>query len=418
MHSKINKILIIVILYSVSFLGFVQKAQAQTCTPEICLAANCESGSIYSSSLKDMSDAISDKINEVYDNVMTAVDNMDSRVSDAIMTFSGIDTFSSEKNSAKLIKAKEAIFQAERRFLREEKTYQHMQISNPGAAFKQEMLLKTFMPGTQVLTRAVRQNLYNDHTVRTELMHEKYYTDKDNLVDRSYSQGTISGIAKLYATHKDFFCNAAGANKPADCGEEAFDQGVEMGDQMFEIYLGEGTWPREQVQKSIELMQFYLGINPPDLPNTSDFSSGEGQRAYLNYQQRLAKNNFLTYMLSYLAAKRAPTNEAQTAIANVQKESAGCEVISDGNKNLCKSYDANIVVQQNKASMAEMNRTMYFDRLMNASFLGKTVSGTMGLEKDRTLMMADSLRQDYDAYQMDKMITGALAGYYAGMVGE
>lgn len=420
MRNRINKIAAIIALSGTVTLAVPPKVSATPfCNSIICLGAGpCESGIALSTGFVMLEQSFLTKLKKVYKDVMNAVDEMDARVADAIMTFSGVDTFASERNTTRLIKAKEAIFQAERRFLREEKSYEDMQLSVPGTLFKQQMLLQAFMPGTQAVTRAARQDLYKDHTIRTELMHEKYYSDKTNLVDRSYNQGTIAGIAKLYATHRDFFCNAAGANKPADCGEEAIDQGVEMGDQMFEIYLGEGTWPTEQVQKSIELMQFYLGINPPDLPNTSDFNSGEGQRAYLNYQARLAKNNFLTYMFSYLAAKRAPSNQAQTAIADIQKEAAGCEQVTDQNRELCDMYQKNIINKQNMASMAEMNRTLYFDRLMNFGFMSKSLDNTMGIQKDKTLMMADNLKQDYEAYQMDRMITAAMAGYFATLVGE
>jgi hypothetical protein len=388
-------------------------------TPQNCATiAFCATMSEETKALKNVDKGFVKKLKEVAKKIFQAIDDMDNHVAKSIQIASIVQTHATRLMSDERTKVKEVISKARQRFAQEENTYRNMIVSNPGKNFVDQTTLKSYTPAGEVLTRAVRQTLYQEQTTHTELVNEQFYDDESNKRSRAYHQGTIAGMAKIYETHTNFFCNAAGANKPAQCGSESSSEGVKMGDQMLEIYFGDGTWPKEQVQQAIELMKFYLGISPPDLPNTSDFSTGEGQRAYMEYQAGLARNNFMTYILTYLASRRAPTIEGQGEIAANRKKAAGCDVVTDMNRDLCSYYDKIVESSDNQSSMAQLNRILNFERVMNNGFMNKAVSDTMGLEKDRALMLADSIKQDYDAYQMDKMITATMAGYYASLVGN
>jgi hypothetical protein len=391
------------------------KAVCVPATPQNCASvAFCSTPQQDNNAFKKADQGFVKKLKSVADDILTAMDEMDTKVSKAILNFSAITSNAIQNFTADRVKTMNLIFKAEQQLLQEEKKIESIQLATPGKQLKEQMVLKTYWPSTVFLTRAIRQQLYEDQSHKIELEHEDFYTDRSNLQKLSYNQGTIAGIAKLYETHKNFFCNAAGANRPAGCGDAAANEGVKMGDQMVEIYLGEGTWPKDQVQQSIELMQFYLGINPPELPNTSDLSEGAGQRAYLNYQAKLARNNFLSYILTYLAAKRAPTSKSQASIIGYRKELANCD--QDGADMEYCAYLDKIMVQQPDVSEAELDHMMNYTRIMNAGYFKDSIGDTLGIDKDITVMMADRLRQDYEDFQMDQMITATLAVYYAKKV--
>ena len=417
MHSKISKFAAILCVCTITGapMAFAQVNRPPATASNCASIASCSTPQQDTRAFKDVDVGFVKKLKEVAKAIVSAIDDMDAQVTKAIMTYSLSEANSLKTMSDSLNKNADAEMSVKQQFLQERTTFKALQVATPSTLLKEDSTLKIQWPTTEFLTRAIRQRLYHDQVQRVELEHEQFYSDKTNKRARAYSQGTIAGIAKLYETHRKFFCNAAGANKPPGCGEDIASQGVTMGDQMFEVFLGDGTWPKSQVQKAIELMQFYLGISPPDLPNTSDFSTGEGQRAYMAYQGKLARNNILTYILSWLAARRAPTNEGQASFIQVRKDAAGCDVITDQNGAVCEFLDKELE-KGSSASMATLDRSLNYDRYMNSGFMKKAIDGTMGIDKDITVMMADRLKQDYDEYQMDMMITGAMAGYYAGLV--
>lgn len=418
MHNKLNKLLFATGLVVVT--GQQAWAVCPPIIPTTCAAtAQCSTPKNDTDAFKDVDKAFVKKVKSVHKNVMKSIDAMDAKVSKAISIYSSIKTNAAQDYVNNIKKAMEIVEKKRQQFMIEQNTLDAMQLAKPSKGFTQNAMLKGNAPSSEVMTRAIRLQLYEDHVRRTELEHEQYYSDKSNLRERAYHAGTISGIAKLYETHKDFFCNAAGANKPAGCGQKAASegpaQGVKMGDQMVDIYLGDRTWPESQVQKSIELMQFYLGITPPDLMNPESLGTGDGQREYVTYQGKLAKNNFLTYILSYLVSKRAPTNEAQKQFVQIRQEAAGCANINDNNRKVC-TYLSGISAKGSRASRAELSRALEYDRYMGPGYITHSISGTLGVEKDLTLMMVDRLQQDYEEYQMDKMITAVLAADYANSV--
>lgn len=381
--------------------------------------ANCSTPKNDTDAFKDVDKGFVKKVKKVHKKVMETIDWMDEYVSKSIATHSSVKTHLTEDYIANITKAMEVVEKKRQQFQQDENTLTALQIAKPGKNFVQAGVLKSQWPETESMTRAIRQQLYDDHVRRLELEGDQYYSDQSNPQEQKYASGSIAGYAKLYATHKDFFCNAAGANKPPGCGEKADSNNedpsrVIMGDQMLDIYLGDRTWPKNQVSKAIELMQFYLGMRPPEMPNPSKLYGSDGQREYITYQGKLAKSNFLTYILSYLVAKRAPTNEGQAQFIKIRKEASGCDNITDDNRGVCDYLDG-VLAYSPQASRSELSKALEFNRFMNPAYVTKSISGTLGIEKDLTLMMVDRLQQDYEEYQMDKMITAAMAGYYANM---
>ncbi len=392
------------------------QAQAQTCTPQLCVAAGCAAGTEETTGYKSVDEGFVEKLKESASKIMTAISAAETKMVRAIVAYSAIRTNLAANLTTDRVKVEEVIQKERQKFEEEQKSLEATQLAEPSENLVTETTLKSSWPATEALTRGMRLQLYKDHVKRVELEHEDFYSDKTNTgKDVTYNRGTISGIAKLYQTHKDFFCNPAGANKPSGCFDKGANSAVKMGDQMLEIYLGAETWPKEEAQRAIELMQFYLGMSPPDLPVTADFSDGEGQRAFVGYQSQLARNNFLTYILSYLVSKRAPTNDAQADIIGIRKEAADCKNKTADNTNIC-NYLNSVTGRGGKASRIELSKALEFDQFMNPAYAGKAISGTIGIEKDITMMMANRLQQDYEKYQMDKMLTASLAGYYAKLV--
>lgn len=349
--------------------------------------------------------------------ILKAIDDMDNRVAESIIRSSKIREMAYQSLMTDITKTENGRLAIAQNMEQEQQTLEQMQTSIPSDYLKEDAEFKATWPQTEVMTRAIGQALFKEYNERQELWNSAYVTNKDDPISLKYSQGQITGMARMFAIHNQFFCNAEGVNTPADCGKNALSTAVNMGDQMMEIYLGESTWPEEQVLRSMELMQFYLGILPPDLPKNTDFSSDVGQRDFMEYQSRLARNNLMTYMLSHLASKRAPTNESNIRIVKARKDAAGCSTLTNDNTKLCSFLDE-LMKGSVKSSKAELTRMMEFTRYMNPAFSPMAITGTMGIDKDIAIMMADRLRQDYEEYQMDKMIVGAMAGMYADVVNK
>jgi hypothetical protein len=163
-----------------------------------------------------------------------------------------------------------------------------------------------------------------------------------------------------------------------------------------------------------QFIRFVIG-RASNLPNTSDFNTGEGQRAFMNQQARTAKLALARYPFAEMFSEKIPTmpeGSAAWAAGMIESNIGNCSAPQANYKALC-----DLTMQLRRKG--RISESEFFDVLYNRQFEGtafhqKVIGMTEGqLRRTQVNLQAMQMALNYKRNRLKEQQLALMAAIYA-----